>query len=155
MGDDEADGCCTIKRGSGIFILVLSILSFVGTVICALIASWTYMPLARLRLDPNPLLLIYLISTASAYVCCRACGSKVTGGLVVGYCVLAFVTFIVLATWPAVRHQAQLCEGTVECPPSQIFFRTRVRAKTSSFSCHAPETDGAPPSRVRLHVDIR
>jgi len=108
MGDDDADGCCTIKRGFGIFILVLSIISFVGTIICALIASWTYMPLYAAFGWIHFLLLIYLISTASAYVCCRACGSKATGGLVVGYCVLAFVTFIVLADGPPVRHGAHL-----------------------------------------------
>ena len=79
MGD-EADGCCTVKRGFGIFILVLAIISFVGTLICALIASATYMPLYAAFGWISFLLLIYIISTASAYVCCQACGSKVTGG---------------------------------------------------------------------------
>ena len=113
MGD-EADGCCTVKRGFGIFILVLSIFSFVGTLICALIAGWTYMPLYAAFGWIHFLLLIYLISTASAYVCCRACGSKVTGGLVAGYCVLAFVTFIVLATGQR-SDMEHICEDTVEC----------------------------------------
>ena len=86
MGDNDADGgCCTIKRGSWICILVLSIISFVGTVICALIASFTHMPLYAAFGWIHFVLLIYLISATSAYVCCRACGSKVTGGLAVGY----------------------------------------------------------------------
>ena len=86
MGDDDADGgCCTLKRGSGIFILVLSIISLVGTVICAVIASATEMGLYAAFNWIHFVLLIYLISAASAYVCCRACGSKITGGLAVGY----------------------------------------------------------------------
>ena len=115
MGDDDADGgCCTIKRGSGICILVLSIISLVGSIICAVIASATEMPLYAVFGWIHVLLLIFLISAGSAYVCCRACGSKVTGGLAVGYCVLAFVIFIVLATGQqsAMEHY---CEGTVEC----------------------------------------
>ena len=97
-GADANGGCCTLKRGSGIFILVLSIISLVGSIICAVIASATEMGLYAAFNWIHFVLLIYLISAASAYVCCRACGSKITGGLAVGYCVLAFVTFIVLAT---------------------------------------------------------
>ena len=144
MGDDDADGgCCTIKRGSGICILVLSIISLVGSVICAVIASFTHMPLYAAFGWIHVLLLIYLISATSAYVCCRACGSKVTGGLAVGYCVLAFVTFIVLATGQqsAMEHY---CEGTVECASISDWgdHDPECGHKTSSFSlCWVPETD--------------
>ena len=144
MGDDDADGgCCTIKRGSGICILVLSIISLVGSVICAVIASFTHMPLYAAFGWIHFVLLIYLISATSAYVCCRACGSKVTGGLAVGYCVLAFVTFIVLATGQrsAIEHN---CEGTVECASISDWDHPDPECgrKTSSFSlCYLPETD--------------
>ena len=143
MGDD-ADGCCTLKRGSGIFILVLSIISLVGTVICAVIASATEMGLYAAFNWIHFVLLIYLISAASAYVCCRACGSKITGGLAVGYGVLAFVTFIVLATGQrsAIKHN---CEGTVECASISDWgdHDPECGRKTSSFSvCYLPETDG-------------
>ena len=143
MGDD-ADGCCTLKRGSGIFILVLSIISLVGTVICAVIASATEMGLYAAFNWIHFVLLIYLVSAASAYVCCRACGSKITGGLAVGYCVLAFVTFIVLATGQrsAIKHN---CEGTVECASISDWgdHEPECGRKTSSFSlCYLPETDG-------------
>ena len=85
MGGADADGgCCTLKRGSGIFILVLSILSLVGSIICAVIAGFSEMPLYTAFGWIHFVLLIYLISAASAYVCCRACGSKITGGLAVG-----------------------------------------------------------------------
>ena len=142
MGD-EADGCCTVKRGFGIFILVLSIFSFVGTLICALIASATYMPLYAAFGWISFLLLIYIISTASAYVCCQACGSKVTGGLVAGYCVLAFVTFIVLATGQR-SDMEHICEDTVECASISDWgvLDPECGRKTSSFSlCYLPETD--------------
>ena len=136
-------GCCTIKRGSGICILVLSIISLVGSVICAVIASFTHMPLYAAFGWIHVLLLIYLISATSAYVCCRACGSKVTGGLAVGYCVLAFVIFIVLATGQqsAMEHY---CEGTVECASISDWgdHDPECGHKTSSFSlCWVPETD--------------
>ena len=65
MGDD-ADGCCTLKRGSGIFILVLSIISLVGSIICAVIASATEMPLYAVFGWIHVLLLIFLISAGSA-----------------------------------------------------------------------------------------
>ena len=82
MGGADADGgCCTLKRGSGIFILVLSIISLVGSIICAVIASFTHMPLYAVFGWIHVLLLISLISAGSAYVCCRVCGSKVTRGL--------------------------------------------------------------------------
>ena len=144
MGDDANGGCCTLKRGSGIFILVLSIISLVGTVICAVIASATEMGLYAAFNWIHFVLLIYLISAASAYVCCRACGSKVTGGLAVGYCVLAFVTFIVVATGQqsAMEHY---CEGTVECASISDWgdHDPECGHKTSSFSlCYLPETDG-------------
>ena len=144
MGGADADGgCCTIKRGSGICILVLSIISLVGSVICAVIASFTHMPLYAAFGWIHVLLLIYLISATSAYVCCRACGSKVTGGLAVGYCVLAFVIFIVLATGQqsAMEHY---CEGTVECASISDWgdHDPECGHKTSSFSlCWLPETD--------------
>ncbi len=144
MGGADADGgCCTIKRGSGICILVLSIISLVGSVICAVIASFTHMPLYAAFGWIHVLLLIYLISATSAYVCCRACGSKVTGGLAVGYCVLAFVIFIVLATGQqsAMEHY---CEGTVECASISDWgdHDPECGHKTSSFSlCYLPETD--------------
>ena len=144
MGDDDADGgCCTIKRGSGICILVLSIISLVGSIICAVIASATEMGLYAAFNWIHFVLLIYLISAASAYVCCRACGSKITGGLAVGYCVLAFVTFIVLATGQrsAIKHN---CEGTVECASISDWgdHDPECGRKTSSFSlCYLPETD--------------
>ncbi len=145
MGGADADGgCCTLKRGSGIFILVLSIISLVGSIICAVIASATEMGLYAAFNWIHFVLLIYLISAASAYVCCRACGSKVTGGLAVGYCVLAFVTFIVLATGQrsAIKHN---CEGTVECASISDWgdHDPECGRKTSSFSlCYLPETDG-------------
>ncbi len=144
MGDADADGCCTLKRGFGIFILVLSIISLVGTVICAVIASATEMGLYAAFNWIHFVLLIYLVSAASAYVCCRACGSKITGGLAVGYSVLAFVTFIVLATGQrsAIKHN---CEGTVECASISDWgdHEPECGRKTSSFSlCYLPETDG-------------
>ena len=162
-------GCCTLKRGSGICILVLSIISLVGSIICAVIASATEMPLYAVFGWIHVLLLIFLISAGSAYVCCRACGSKVTGGLAVGYCVLAFVTFIVLATGPqsAMEHY---CEGTVECASiSDWGDHDRVRAQDVVLLAVLGARDGRPPpsrvddgrapppSRVfvRLHVDIR
>ena len=62
MGGADADGgCCTLKRGSGIFILVLSIISLVGSIICALIASWTEMGLYAAFNWIHFVLLIYLI----------------------------------------------------------------------------------------------
>ena len=144
MGGADADGgCCTLKRGSGIFILVLSIISLVGSIICAVIASATEMGLYAAFNWIHFVLLIYLISAASAYVCCRACGPKITGGLAVGYCVLAFVTFIVLATGQqsAMEHY---CEGTVECASISDWgdHDPECGHKTSSFSlCWLPETD--------------
>ena len=143
MGDADAEGCCTLKRGFGIFILVLSIISLVGSIICAVIASATEMGLYAAFNWIHFVLLIYLISAASAYVCCRACGSKITGGLAVGYCVLAFVTFIVLATGQrsAIKHN---CEGTVECASISDWgdHDPECGRKTSSFSlCYLPETD--------------
>ena len=67
-GADANGGCCTLKRGSGIFILVLSILSLVGSIICAVIAGFSEMPLYTAFGWIHFVLLIYLISAASASV---------------------------------------------------------------------------------------
>ena len=87
----------------------------------------------------------YPISAASRVL--RACGSKITG-LAVGYCVLAFVTFIVPRP-VADRHRAQLRRyGGVRL--HLRLGRMIECGRTPSFSlCYLPETDDRRRPRRR------
>ena len=83
-GDDANGGCCTLKRGSGIFILVLSIISLVGSIICAVIAGFSEMGLYTAFNWIHFVLLIYA-SRPLRPTCAAARRQQIMGGAHRGY----------------------------------------------------------------------
>ena len=147
MAQPANNDCCGgPKRASGVAVIVCGVVAALGLMICSAVA--TDVPLYAGFGWFNVLLSVVTVIVASVYVCgcCgEGCSAKVVGGIMVAYCVIALVSFLVCASGAdsAIRSN---CEGTVQCeaaaPWIGEWWDEDCGQKTSSFQlCSRPDTN--------------
>ena len=150
MSQSTSNQCCgSNKRCSGTAVVVCASIATISMTICAL---FTFdIPLYAWFAWMNVIMNVTILVTASIFVC-QCCGEEgckphLVQGIMMAYCVLAVISFIVCASGAdaAVRHN---CEGKVKCdsavPFAQLYFWNRdCGQKTSRYQlCTGPETGG-------------
>ena len=149
MSQPASNQCCgSNKRCAGTAVVVCASIATISMTICAL---FTFdIPLYAWFGWMNVILNVTVLVTASIFVC-QCCGEEgckphLVQGIMMAYCVLAVISFIVCASGAdaAIRHN---CEDTIKCdsaePWTAVFQGDECGQKTSRFQlCTNPKTGG-------------
>ena len=149
MSQAANNQCCgSNKRCSGTAVVVCASIATISMTICAL---FTFdIPLYSWFGWINVIMNVTVLVTASIFVC-QCCGEEgckphLVQGIMMAYCVLAVISFIVCASGAdaAIRHN---CEDTIKCdsaePWTGVSWDDDCGQKTSRFQlCTNPDTGG-------------
>ena len=149
MSQAANNQCCgSNKRCSGTAVVVCASIATISMTICAL---FTFdIPLYAWFGWINVIMNVTVLVTASIFVC-QCCGEEgckphLVQGIMMAYCVLAVISFIVCASGAdaAIRHN---CEDTIKCdsaePWTGVSWDDDCGQKTSRFQlCTNPDTGG-------------
>ena len=149
MSQPASNQCCgNSKRCAGTAVVVCASIATISMTICAL---FTFdIPLYAWFGWMNVILNVTVLVTASIFVC-QCCGEEgckphLVQGIMMAYCVLAVISFIVCASGAdaAIRHN---CEDTIKCdsaePWTGVSWDDDCGQKTSRFQlCTNPDTGG-------------
>ena len=149
MSQAANNQCCgSNKRCSGTAVVVCASIATISMTICAL---FTFdVPLYAWFAWINVIMNVTVLVTASIFVC-QCCGEEgckphLVQGIMMAYCVLAVISFIVCASGAdaAIRHN---CEDTIKCdsaePWTGVSWDDDCGQKTSRFQlCTNPDTGG-------------
>ena len=149
MSQAANNQCCgSNKRCSGTAVVVCASIATISMTICAL---FTFdIPLYAWFGWINVIMNVTVLVTASIFVC-QCCGEEgckphLVQGIMMAYCVLAVISFIVCASGAdaAIRHN---CEDTIKCdsaePWTGVSWDDDCGQKTSRFQlCTNPKTGG-------------
>ena len=149
MSQAANNQCCgSNKRCSGTAVVVCASIATISMTICAL---FTFdVPLYAWFGWINVIMNVTVLVTASIFVC-QCCGEEgckphLVQGIMMAYCVLAVISFIVCASGAdaAIRHN---CEDTIKCdsaePWTGVSWDDDCGQKTSRFQlCTNPDTGG-------------
>ena len=150
MSQPASNQCCgNSKRCAGTAVVVCASIATISMAICAL---FTFdIPLYAWFGWMNVILNVTVLVTASIFVC-QCCGEEgckphLVQGIMMAYCVLAVISFIVCASGAdaAIRHN---CEDTIKCDTAEPWTGLswdddECGHKTSRFQlCTNPKTGG-------------